>query len=69
MADTYITIEGDTVDAIAYAHYGRHSGTTEAVYEANRGLASMPLILPEGTRIVLPVLDEAEPIRTVKLYD
>jgi phage tail protein X len=69
MTTKYITIEGDTVDAIAFRHYGRHSGTTEAVYEANRGLAALPLMLPEGTVISLPYLDESVPIQTVKLYD
>ncbi|WP_224825578.1 tail protein X [Cognatishimia sp. MH4019] len=69
MATTYRTIEGDTVDAIAYRHYGRHNGTTEVIFEANRGLAKLPLVLPEGTILTLPDLAEADPIQTVKLYD
>ena len=69
MAETYRAIEGDTIDAIAYRHYGRHSGTTEAILEANRGLAKLPLVLPEGLVILLPDLAEADPVRTVKLYD
>jgi len=69
MPDTYTTIEGDTVDAIAYRHYGQHSGTTELVLEANRGLAEHPLRLPANLTITLPILDTAAPIQTVKLYD
>lgn len=69
MPQTYRTIEGDTIDAIAHKHYGRHDGTTELILEANRGLASKPLILPEGTVIILPDIDDSAPIQTVKLYD
>lgn len=69
MPNTYLTIEGDTVDAIAHRHYGRHNGTTEAILEANRGLAAQPLILPEGLVIALPDLVDDAPIQTVKLYD
>ena len=69
MADTYRTNGGETVDEIAFRHYGRHQGTTEAVLEANRGLADQPLVLPEGLTITLPVLGDPEPVQTVKLYD
>jgi len=69
MPQTYRTIEGDTIDAIAHKHYGRHDGTTELILEANRGLAGKPLILPEGTVITLPDIDDSAPIQTVKLYD
>ncbi len=69
MPETYRTIEGDTIDAIAHRHYGRHFGTTEAIWRANRGLAKQLMILPEGLVLTLPDLDEAESLRTVKLYD
>jgi len=69
MPDTYRTIEGDTIDAIAHRHYERHSGTTEAILAANRGLAAQPMILPEGLIITLPDIDDNEAIQTVKLYD
>jgi len=69
MSDTYRTIGGETVDEIAWRHYGRHQGTTEAILEANRGLANQPLVLPEGLTIELPILGEPEPVQTVKLYD
>lgn len=72
MPQIYTTKEGDMVDAIAFEHYGRHRGTTEAIYEANRGLAAHPLVLPAGLNITLPDLDETqvnEPVRGVALYD
>lgn len=69
MSDTYITQEDDVLDAIAYRHYGRHQGTTEAVLKANRGLASYGLVLPAGLAIILPEIDTAQPVQSVKLYD
>ena len=69
MADTYRTIDGDTVDKVAFAHYGHHRGTTELLYEANRGLAGYPLSVPAGVTLRLPDLPEEDPIQTVKLYD
>lgn len=69
MADTYKTIEGDTVDGIAWSHYGHHRGTTELILDANRELAAQPLYLPEGLIISLPELPAAKPHTTVKLYD
>ena len=69
MAETYVIKDGETVDEIAFRHYGRHNGTTEAILDANRGLVAQPLALPEGLEIILPVLDDESPIQTVKLYD
>lgn len=52
---TYVTIDGDMVDAIAYAYFGfRHQGNTEAVLNANPGLANRGAILPAGVPIKLP---------------
>lgn len=70
MADVYQTIDGDTVDLIAWRHYGRHGGTTELIYEANRGLAFQPLVLPAGIEITLPDLPTEEPVKAaISLYD
>ncbi len=50
---TYRTIDGDMVDAICKAHYGRED-MTAAVYEANPGLAARGPVLPKGVLIKLP---------------
>lgn len=50
----YITTDGDTVDLIAFRYYGTHEGTTEALYEANPGLAALPTPLAAGVFIFLP---------------
>ena len=46
--------QGDTVDAICQRVYGRTAGVTEAVLEANPGLADLGPVLPHGTVIDLP---------------
>ncbi len=72
MPKTYTTKDGDTIDAIAFEHYGRHQGTTEAILEANRGLAEHPLMLPAELTITLPDLapDAAtQSVKPVMLYD
>lgn len=49
-------IQGDTVDALCWRHYGRTDGTVEAVLEANPGLAELGAVLPVGTPVRLPAL-------------
>ena len=55
---TWITSEGDMVDAVCEAHYGLRPGAVEAVLEANPGLADRGPLLPAGVAIELPDLDE-----------
>lgn len=64
-----IAQQGDTLDALCYRHYGRTAGVVEAVLLANPGLAEVGIILPHGTRIVLPVIDTAPASETVQLWD
>jgi len=47
------------LDMICFQVYGYHTGTVEAVLEANRGLADLPCVLPAGLTIVLPDLAAA----------
>jgi len=49
-----IASQGDTVDAICWRYYGRTAGVTEAVLEANPGLADLGPIIPHGTQVTLP---------------
>ncbi|TKC83641.1 phage tail protein [Trinickia terrae] len=49
-------LQGDTVDALCWRHYGRANGTVEAVLEANAGLAELGVVLPVGTPVYLPSL-------------
>ncbi len=62
--------QGDTVDAICWRFYGRTSGVTEAVLEANPGLAEQGPVLPMGQIVNMP--DVAEPDtqqQSVNLWD
>ena len=69
---TYRTVEGDVVDLIAFDHYGTSKGTTEAIYDANRGLADHGPILPGGLLITLPVVTAQAQLKTrrvIQLWD
>jgi phage tail protein X len=69
MATTLRANQGDTVDALCWRHYGRTAGVTEAVLEANPGLADSGPIIPQGALVLMP--DEApQPQRQmVNLWD
>ena len=70
MTTIYTTRQGETVDLACKAFYGRTADVTEAVLNANPGLAELGPILPMGTKITMPVIDtrpKARPL--VKLYD
>lgn len=64
---TYRTIDGDMVDAICKAHYGREDMTV-AVYEANPGLAALGSILPKGLLITLPEPSEPPVRKPIRLW-
>jgi len=62
--------QGDTVDAICWRHYGRTAGVTEAVLDANPGLADLGAVLPNGHLIDLPdAPPQAEQRQVVNLWD
>lgn len=68
---TYITRQGDMVDAIAYRAYGsEHNGTTEAILAANPGLADRGPVLPANVEIVLPDIPapQVKRIATIDLW-
>lgn len=62
MSTPYRTVEGDMVDAICKAQYGREA-MTPAVYAANPGLAALGPVLPRGILITLPEI-AAAPVRS-----
>jgi phage tail protein X len=70
-ATTYTTRQGDTVDQICWRHYGtERGGTTEAVLEANRGLADQGPALPSGLQITLPAISQPAQTETlINLWD
>ncbi|HEJ5246688.1 TPA: tail protein X, partial [Pseudomonas aeruginosa] len=51
-------------------HYGRTAGVTEAVLEANHGLADHGPTLPPGLKVTMPDIPTAAPERQmVNLWD
>lgn len=63
MTKTYITDQDETVDLACWKHYGRTAEVTEAVLEANAGLADLGAILPIGTVILMPVIETKKAAR------
>lgn len=70
MAVIVRTHQNDTVDALCWRHYGRTAGVTEAVLEANPGLADHGPVLPQGLSVQMPETQTAAPQRQmVNLWD
>lgn len=59
--------QGDTVDLVCWAFYGRTGGVVEQVLEANPGLADHGPVLPVGTRITLPEV-AASPLKSPQIH-
>lgn len=68
---TYTTRDGDRLDQICFAVYGRASKTTETVlYQvSNYGVTDMYAVFRAGEKIVLPDI-EPEPVKKeTQLWD
>lgn len=66
---TVIAAQGDTVDSLCWGYYGRTAGVTEAVLDANPGLADLGPIIPHGTALTLPdAAPQAEQPQVVNLW-
>ncbi|TXE33245.1 phage tail protein [Serratia marcescens] len=59
----------ETVDMICHRHYGKTAGVTEAVMNANPGIADMGVFLPHGIAIEMPDQVTAPAADTVQLWD
>ncbi len=57
----YRASDGETLDQICFAHYGKTQGIVEKVLDANTGLADLGPILIAGTLITLPAIRTIEP--------
>ncbi|MGE8482830.1 MAG: tail protein X [Pseudomonas sp.] len=70
MAVTLRAQQNDTVDALCWRHYGRTAGVTEAVLDANPGLADHGPMLPHGLAVQMPDAQTTAPQRQmVNLWD
>ncbi len=67
---TYMTKAGDMVDAIAFKQYGATDTYTEALLNANPGLADRGPVLPAGVIITLPTIAPQLPqVQIIQLWD
>ena len=68
---SYVTKQGDVLDALCWQHYGRSEGVTELVLNANPGLADLGSEIPMGTVIELPDIPDSsnQAINPVRLWD
>ncbi len=57
------TNQNETVDALCWRFYGRTAGVTEAVLDANPGLADHGPILPQGLLVNMPEAQASAPQR------
>ncbi|WP_052638076.1 tail protein X [Pseudorhizobium banfieldiae] len=67
----YVTMDGDTVDAVAYARFGVHAKHTEEIYELNPHLVLLDVVLPAGVTIKLPAatVQAPQPRPTRQLWE
>lgn len=65
-----LSIQGDTLDAIAWRVLGVTDGKTEAILAANHRISEIGVILPVGTLIEIPTaVDTNKTKQTIKLWD
>lgn len=71
MPTTWITRDGDVLDAICATHYGTEnlSAVFTLVLEANQGLAEKGAVYPAGVRIVLPDITQQVSESPYSLWD
>jgi phage tail protein X len=63
------SLQGDTVDALCWRHYGHTSAVVEQVYAANPGLAELGTELPHGHTVELPEFAQTAVRETVSLWE
>lgn len=68
MSNTYITRDGETLDAIAWRVYGTEQAV-HLIVAANQHAAQLPLSLPAGIQLRLPDAPPASaPVSTIRLW-
>ncbi|MCS4266606.1 tail protein X [Serratia sp. BIGb0163] len=59
----------ETIEMICYRYYGKTAGVTEAVMDANPGIADFGVFLPYGYAVEMPDQVVAPANDTVQLWD
>jgi phage tail protein X len=63
------SLQGDTLDRLAWRHFGATAGVVEATLAANPGLAGLGEVLPVGTEVDLVAPATPVTTRTVSLWE
>lgn len=63
--DVEYSVDGDTVDLIAFRRRGATKEVTEQIYALNPGLAFLGVFLPVGTPVKLPDTPTKKVVRDV----
>ncbi|WP_323842961.1 tail protein X [Moraxella sp. Pampa] len=67
MNRTILSIQNDSIDSISYRYYGK--SVVEKILSANPQLARADVILPIGTKVILPTLINTNPVKqTIQLW-
>ncbi|WP_164095149.1 tail protein X [Serratia marcescens] len=59
----------ETIEMLCYRYYGKTAGVTEAVMDANPGIADVGVFLPYGYLVEMPDQVIAPTQDTVQLWD
>lgn len=62
------SVHGDTLDLICHRHYGRTQKVTETVMMANPSIDFSQPVLPLGTLVKLPVIEQTTTQETITLW-
>lgn len=70
MSTIYTCSDGETIDLVAFRHYGKTSdGVVEQVLLANPGLGDKDPVLLAGDQIIMPVIENINEPEIVSLWD
>ncbi|MGR6871254.1 tail protein X [Pseudomonas sp. HK3] len=64
----YRSVQGETISSICYRYYGKTKGIVEQVLEVNSTLAEHGPILPIGTIVELPPLNNTVVVNKAVLW-
>lgn len=61
-------VQGDTIDSLCHRYYGYTAGVTESVLKANPNLSELGPVLPMGTKVTMPAVEEKSTRTTIQLW-
>ena len=65
----YLSKQGETIDLICWQYYGFQKGAVEKVLAANPIFRLLDEVLPIGTVVRLPRIEQPQEDKTIRLWD